>query len=187
MKTKKFILLAGIGILLQSCFSYDDEGGTRYVELQLTDAFNFENDKNYSVGDTIFVELNFSRYLEEEGFSNLLDVYESTDSEEFFYPLELLKYSAISDSYVFTEIADRFIFAEKGTVEEFYGATARLNDARDTYESRIGIILAEEGSYRLNSQFFDLQSKWNFDKVSIEIIHQFSDKTQEDFEFVVSD
>lgn len=187
MKTKAFILLAGIGLLLQSCYSYDDEGGSRYVELQLTDAFNFENDKNYVVGDTIFLELNFSRYLEEEGFSNLLDVYASTDSEEFSYPLELLKYSALSDNFVFTKIAEQFIFAEKGSVDGLYWVNAKLNDSRDTYESRIGLILAEEGEYRLNTQFLELESKWNFDKISIGIRHRFSDKTEEDFEFIVSE
>jgi len=187
MKTYTFILLVCIGLLLQSCFSYDDDGANRNKELQLTDAFIFENNKNYVVGDTIFLELNFSRYLEEEGFSSLLDVYESTDSEEFSYALELQKYSTISDNYVFTEIASQFIFAEKGSVDGLYWVNVQLNEAKDTYESRIGLILAEEGEYRLNSQFLELQSKWSFDKVSIEIAHLFSDKTEEDFEFIVSE
>lgn len=187
MKTHTFILLVCIGLLLQSCFSYDDGYDNRYKELQLTDAFTFENNKNYTVGDTIFVELSFSRYLEEEGFSNLLDVYESTDSEEFSYPLDLLKLSTISDSYVFTEIAPQFIFAEKGTIGEFYGINAKLNEVKDMYESRIGIILVEAGEFRLNTQFLVLQSRGNYDKINIVISHLFIDKTEADFEFIVSE
>ncbi|MFS4468799.1 hypothetical protein [Maribacter sp. 2210JD10-5] len=188
MKKYSTIVLILVGLLLNACFSGDDGITNRFIELRLTDALTFENEGNYVVGDTIFIELNFSRYLEEEGFTNLLDVYESTNAKSFGYSFRLEKFSELGNSYIGTTIDGQFLFAEKGRIGPFETIDVVLNDAEDTYESRIGIILAETGNFRFNFDFLSIFSQnVDFDKVNIEIQHLFNTAVPEDFEFTVNE
>ncbi len=159
-----------VNILLVGCYSGDDDDG-RYVFLTTEDALTIDNQENYVVGDTIFFEVKFSRYLKEEGFDNLLDIYESTDAEEFRYSFGLGKFSNFSDDYENINIASDYLLAEKGTVYRgFYNeAQAVLNREKTQYESRIGIILAETGDFRFDFGYLGIYSESDYDNVIIEI------------------
>lgn len=185
MKTKFLFGLALVGMILFGC-SYDDDGS--YVSLEIRDALTFENNQNYVVGDTIYFELIFSRYLDEEGFSNKLDVFESSGSDSFYYNFDVNKFSELSDGFRRIDIAQEFIFAEKGSIGEFGGNTAKaeLNDAKIQYESRIGLILAEEGRFELDLTFLYIRSdNYAEDRVRIDIRHVFATDPP-NFEFMVS-
>ncbi len=185
---KKLSICLLLTILLYSCYS-DDYNDNSSITLELEDAFVLENQENYVIGDTIFVNLSFSRYLDEEGYSNLLDIYESTGTERFNYDLELEKYSAISNDYVRVSISSEYVFAEKGEyIAGTYGqVTALLNLDQDEYESRVGIILAEPGTFRFNFDYTYIAAEYEYDKIYLGLNHRFTDAKEEDFIFVVSE
>lgn len=172
MKRTSILLVLCLNMLLLSCYSGDDDAG-RYVFLTIEDALTIENQENYVVGDTIFFELKFSRYLPEEGFDNLLDIYESTNAEEFRYSFSLGKFSNFSDDYENINIAFDYLFSEKGTVSRglYNNAQAVLNEEKTQYESRIGIVLAETGDFRFDFGYLGINSESDYDNVSIEILN----------------
>ena len=174
MKIACFLVLSVVCTMFMGCFTEDDLG--RYVNLNITDAIVLENRGNYVVGDTIFLELKFSRYLDEEGQTNKLDIFESSSSESFSYYFEMSKFSKFSDSFQPIFISPDFVFAEEGSVDGSIFATAVLNANQDSYESRIGIVLAEAGRFRFNLDYFSIQNdNYVQDKVQIGIQHNFSD------------
>lgn len=185
----KHIYLAGVftlGILLAGCFS-DDGISNRYVNLQITDALVFENDQVYSVGDTIYIDLNFNRYLDEAGFSNKLDIYESSGSDSFQYEISLEKFSELSNGFRAIVVSPEFLFAEKGTIDEFGRTLAQLNNDTSQYESRVGLILREAGRFNFDFRFLYIESSDYFeDKVQIYIEHNFSN-SDGIFEFTVNE
>ena len=101
-----------------------------------------ENEGSFVVGDTVFYEIRFSRYLEEEGFNNLLDIYETTGADEFYYSYGLNKLSSFTNNYERINIDSNFVVIEEGGE---YGVSAILNQAQTEYVSRVGIVLQEEG------------------------------------------
>jgi len=178
-----------ISILIVACSFfvgcyYDDDGG--YISLEIQDAITFENNLNYVVGDTLFFELNFSRYLDEAGFTNKLDVFESSGVDSFYYYYSLNKFSEQAGGFREIAVADEFVYAEKGTIRNG-GADAKLNPDMTVYESRVGIILVETGSFQLDFDFFRLNSfGYSQDKVRIDIEHTFSSGINK-FEFEVTE
>jgi len=186
MKYIYSVLVITICLTIVSCYS-DDYGSNRYVSLSIKDAIEFENLENYVVGDTIFIDLNFSRYLAEEGYDNLLDIYESSGSETFNYNFAFSKFSELSNGFRSIAIDPNFIVVEKGNVGEYSGASALLNADQSAYESRIGLILAEAGRFRFDYDFFYIQSdSFSNDHVQIEIEHSFTG-TPPNFEFTVTE
>lgn len=186
MKKIYLILFAAVCILSFGC-SFEDDGGNIFLEIE--DALIFENNQNYVVGDTLYVELNFSRYLDEAGFSNKLDVLESSGSEDFHYDFSVNKFSELSNGFTRIDISPEFLFAEKGTVGVFgpTTATAQLNSAKTQYESRIGLVLVETGSFELDLRFLRIRSNvFSEDRVQIEIQHRFMG-IPPNFEFEVTE
>jgi len=154
----------------------------------MENALIFENSKNYLVGDTIFLELNFSRYLKEEGYSELLDIYETTGAEQFLYDFDMERFSTQSNGYRRLSIDAQFLFSEKGNLfPDANRVGAIFNQNTDMYESKVGIILAEEGQYLLNMDFLYISSDEQLDKVRLLIEHRFTDNDPERFAFSVSE
>lgn len=169
MKKINILTVLFLSLLVWGCYTGDDYNS--YISLKVEDPLTIENKTNYVVGDTLYFELQFSRYLPEEGYSNLLDIYESTQAEEFRYSFGLGKYSSFSNNYDNVNIAFDYLFAEKGSVFRDYNneAYAVLNTEKTLYESRVGIILAEAGEYRLNFGYLNLNSINSADHVTIGI------------------
>ncbi|WP_298478985.1 hypothetical protein [uncultured Maribacter sp.] len=175
-----------LAVLGMQCSPPDDDVYWNNVEVEIKDAIKVENKANYIVGDTLFFELNFSRYLEEEGYSNLLDIYETSGVDEFTYSFGLLKYSAFSDIYEGVNIDDQYIIAEKGLIGDYSQPSAILNSNKDTYESRIGIILKEEGEYQLDFDYMYISSAYNTDKPRVGLNHIISEANPLLLNFTVS-
>ena len=171
---KKIIGILGIvlgGLFWMQCSPPDDDVYWNNVELKIKDILKVENQGNYIVGDTLFFELNFSRYLPEEDKSNLLDVYETSGAYEFTYNFGILKYSAFSGIYQGFRIDEEFLVAEKGDVDFSNQISVIFNMETNIYESRIGIVLAEEGEYQLNFDYLNLISAYNSYNPSVNIEH----------------
>jgi len=183
MKNISISILVVVGYFLLGC----DRDKAPHIRLEVQDAFVFENNQNVVVGDTIFFELNFSRYLDEEGFANKLDVFESSGSDSFSYSFNINKFSEETGGFNRIQIDDEFVFAEKGTNIGFRRATADLNQERTAYESRIGLIMVETGNFELDFEFTSLRSvDFLEDKVQLDIRHTFSNGMGK-FSFEVSE
>lgn len=179
-------ILVIICLMFLSCYSGDDDSN-RFIALSIEDALVFENRENYVVGDTVFIGLNFSRYLPEEGFTNLLDIYQSSGSETFYYNYGLSRFSELSNGFQSVAIDPVFLVVEKGTIGDFRGNGAVLNTDQTLYESRVGLVLAEEGRFRFDFDFLNIFSDtFSPDHVQIEIRNRFSG-TPPNFEFVVAE
>jgi hypothetical protein len=185
----------GLGLfcfILLGCFSYDDDGFGRSVNLNIQDAFSLENQKEYSVGDTIFFELRFSRYLPEDGFPELLDIYQTTKSEDFAFSFGLEKFSELEDSFRQVNINEDFIIAEKKNLDIYYynnnhGTFVALNTAKDSYEAKVGVILVEDGLFQFNFNNLFIESPFTDDGVQVGIYHRFSTDEVLDVEFEVTE
>lgn len=190
MNLKYRISLVVFCFMLVGCFTTDDSFG-RSVSLTVQDSFSLENQKEYTVGDTIFFELRFSRYLPEEGFSELLDIYETTKAENFEFSFGFEKFSEFEGGFRQVFIGEDFIVAETENIDTYYfnnyGAVASLNEARDTYQARVGVILAEDGLFRFNFDNVFISPPFDYDAVRLNINHRFSTEGLLDTEFTVTE
>lgn len=159
------------GLIWIQCSPPDDDVYWDSVQLVIEDHLKVENTENYIVGDTLFFELDFSRYLPEAGESSLLDVYETSGASEFSYSFNVSKYSAFSESYQDVWLDDKYVIAEKGIADYSSEVSVILNSETNIYESRIGIVLAEEGEYQLDFDYLNLYSRYNEGKPSVRIEH----------------
>ncbi|WP_291864985.1 hypothetical protein [Maribacter sp.] len=175
-----------LAVLGMQCSPPDDDVYWNNVEVDIKDAIKVENKVSYVVGDTLFFELNFSRYLPEEGYSSLLDLYETSGVDEFSYNFEVRKYSAFSDDYVGVNIDEQYIIAEKGMISYYSQPAAILNNDTDMYESRIGVILIEEGDYQLDFDYMYISSVYNTDKPTVGINHTITKNNPLFLNFTVS-
>jgi len=187
MNFSKLIFIVIACIILMGCYTRDDDDNYPII-VEIEDALIFENSKNYVVGDTIFFALDFSRYLKEDGYSNLLDIYETTGNEEFIYAFDLRKFSTLSNRFDRVNVDTQFLIAEKGNVYwETNRAGAVLNQEFDLYESKVGLILGEPGEYKLDPNNYFISGEYLPDKVSVQISHSFTDNDPEKFTFSVAE
>lgn len=186
---KKIIGILGVvlvSLLWIQCSPPDDDVYWDSVQLVIEDHLKVENNENYIVGDTLFFELDFSRYLPEEGESNLLDIYETSGANEFSYSFDLLKYSTFSESYQGLWLDDKYVIAEKGIANYSSQVSVILNSGTNIYESRIGVILAEEGEYQLDFDYLNLYSGYTSDKPSVGIEHTITENNPLVLNFTVT-
>ncbi|BFP39456.1 hypothetical protein FGF1_03010 [Flavobacteriaceae bacterium GF1] len=183
MKKSVVCILGLMGLTVIACFSGYDDDYYHYPWITIADAFTFENEKNYQVGDTIIFTLSFSRYLDEDGYDNKLDIYETSNSKAFFYSPDFRKLSIFSNSYEGVFVKEELFYSPNETVN-----VARLNTGTNTYESRMGIILVEEGEYSLSFDAVNFNSNTPYYSEHIEVnITNFSKDTPETHYFRVGE
>ncbi|MDO5971900.1 hypothetical protein Q4Q35_19025 [Flavivirga aquimarina] len=182
MKKLFVLIISLIGLFMIGCFSGDDDYGYS-PSVAISDAFSFENEENYQVGDTLFFNLNFSRYLDEDGYDNELDIYETSNSEEFFYNPDFRKFSSFSDLYESVSIRQELFYSPNETTN-----VAKLNTGTNTYESQMGIILAEAGEYSISFNSVHISSGIPYYSENVDVnITNFSKNTPETYYFTVEE
>ena len=186
-------MVSVFGFMLFGCFSNDDDSYRRTVGLTISDAVAFDNKENYVVGDTLFFEIKFSRYLKEEGYPDLLDIFETSGSKEFGYAFNISKFSEFSGNFEFINIAPEFILTEQLSDSDYFGGgyagniAASLNEALSEYVSRVGIILVEEGRYALDFENMRFSTGYYDNEVNIDIYHRITSEKLLIPEFTVTD
>ncbi len=167
---KKIVICLIMGIVLIGCYSSDDYYD-RTVRLQVRDVITFTNDKEYQVGDTLRFEVAFSRYLNEDGFSSPLDVFETTGAEAFSYGFDLYQYSDFSKRFEPIFLDSELVIGSKGEGSYYFGngVVAELNETRDTYVSEVGVVLVESGTFQLDFDFLYFTSPFNENSVIVSI------------------
>lgn len=193
MKSLNLAIVLMLSLMLLGCFSRDDDYFDRNVRLTITDAVTFDAKKEYKVGDTLVFELKFSRYLEESGYSTLLDVYETTDSKQFGYNFGISKFSGFSNSFERINIDQQYILGAR--TEEDYstyygGSMAAILDAEEKeYRSKVGIILVDTGRFKVDVNSVSLNSDYGYerDRVNVAIDHIQTTENESEAEFTVSE
>lgn len=174
--THYWVLLFGLCSLFSGCFSRDDDYYNRRVRLTITDAVTFNEKKAYVIGDTLVFELKFSRYLREEGYETLLDVFETTQSEQFGYNFGISKFSEFSNAFQPIDIDENFILGTRtaDSYPSYYGGgMAALLDADSLgYTSKVGVILVETGRFKIDLDFLTLNSVFDTEEQQVEVAIQ---------------
>ena len=104
---------------------------------------------SYKVNNLIYINASFSRYLPEEGYDDLLDIFKTTESKEYAFEFILEKKSAY-DTWTTIDIGNKIV-VNNG---KFYGINSNIgicvfNPENNKYEFRVGIPLLETGEFRL--------------------------------------
>ena len=164
MKTIKLYTIAILGILsLVSCKNDDEFYNAVYVSVP--NLITIDTPGSYTVGDNVVFHTDFSRYLEEDGLTTLLDVYKTSQAESFGFAYRLEKETAPD---VWTSI----LLNE----DEYSVAEAVYQSETMTYKCDKSIGLNSPGEYRLSfgesytgNQSTDLISRNPSNKTSVRI------------------
>lgn len=137
MKTIKLFVIAFLGTLsLISCNGDDEFYNSAYVSVP--DLITVDTPGNYSVGDNISFHTDFSRYLQEDGFTELLDIYKTSKAESFEFAYRIEKETAPN---VWTSIFNN--------ADEYSVAEAFYQSETMTYKCDVATPLNSTGNYRL--------------------------------------
>lgn len=149
MKTITKYILGILSIaLLFSCSEPDDiDMGSK--KIQASNLIQIEAQPTNKLNDLIFVNASFSRFLPEEGYSDLLDIYKTTKSTEYTFEFILEKKSAYN-TWTPLNIGSK-IDVTKGKSYNTTTTTAVcvFNPVTNLYEFSAGIPLLETGEIRV--------------------------------------
>lgn len=150
-KTKKMkkIAILVLVILINSCTSRDDSNEYRNIQLNVENLVVFEEQPTYAINDYVYFNADFSRYLPENGYSDLLDIYKTTNANSFIFGFSLHKKNAYGN-WSEIDFGDNYD-VEKGNIIKDYGVSgiSILNNSTNVYEFKSGIKLLESGEFKL--------------------------------------
>ena len=138
-------------VLLVACSNKDSEFFNE-VTIQVPNQLVIDSQSSYTTQDTLWMHTAFSRYLPEENFSNLLDVYQSSGQAVGFQFAFILEKKATNGTWEFYALSANLI-EELGDVQEndgYYTGLSVYNETAKTYDFRSGLKLTEAGEYRIN-------------------------------------
>ncbi|RTY93630.1 hypothetical protein [Flavobacterium sp. GT3R68] len=151
MKTLKYYFLLTTSLLILSSCDTNDDGFYNVVYLNATDLVTVETEPSYNVGDFIFVTADFSRYQQEVGQDELLDIYKTTgNATRFIFPYYLERKKA-DGTWEVVPIPTNTLQIIKGSAISgpYVSGSCVFNSADDTYEYNVGVPLTQAGDYRL--------------------------------------
>jgi len=138
-------------VLLVACSNKDSEFFNE-VTIQVPNQLVIDTQSSYTIQDTLWLHTAFSRYLPEENYSNLLDVYQSSGQATGFQFAFILEKKAANGTWEFYPLSVNLI-KDLGDVQEYngyYTGYSVYNQTAKTYDFRSGLKLTETGEYRIN-------------------------------------
>jgi hypothetical protein len=148
MKKLHYILLIAIAFLVSNCDTNDD-GFYNNVFVEIPNLVAIESHAStYTVGEKLYVEADFSRYLSDGA---LLDIFETTGATQFAFSYVIEKQINATDWEV-VSVNDSQLDIVKGDAQNgsyVYGI-CEYNSTDFTYEYRVGFPLSSPGTYRLS-------------------------------------
>lgn len=149
MKTFYQYLFGALFIGLFFNCSEPDEIYMGSKTITVPNLIQIETAASYKVNDFIYIISSFSRYLPEEGFNDLLDIYKTTKSTEYSFDFILEKKSAYG-TWTTIDIGNKIVVSKgKKSVDYSDSAVCVFNPTENKYEFRAGIPLLESGEFRL--------------------------------------
>lgn len=146
---KKLInLLFGISIALLLSAMQCDRDPLNVRSIFVENLITIETKNNYVVNDSIIVNASFSRFLPETGYSNLLDIFKSSNSNGFIFNIYIKK-KLNDDSWEQIDLRP-IIVLKKGSLSQYNEFTSILNPAINQYEFKASFPLLEIGEYEID-------------------------------------
>lgn len=152
MKTLKYYVLLTASLLMLSSCDTNDDGFYNVVYLHATDLVTVQTQPSYNVDDYLFVTADFSRYQEEDGQNELLDIYKSTGSATKFIFSYFLERKMADGTWEVVSVPTNTLQIIKGSAISgpYVSGGCVYNAADETYEYHVGVPLTESGDYRLS-------------------------------------
>jgi hypothetical protein len=151
MKKIQYTIATVIIVMLASCSSKDNDFYNE-IAISVPEIVTIESPTSLLINDTVWMQANFSRYLQEANQAKLLDVYVTTGAApSFAFPFFIEKKQGNGD-WTFYPLGNNLI-EKKGRAREYSGyyvGTSLYNEQNLLYEFRSGFKLTEAGEYRLN-------------------------------------
>jgi len=148
MKNIKLLFLAVIAIASFSSCNEDDEFyNSKYISIP--GLINIETQPDYQVGDVLWVNTDFSRYLSEPEIASPLDIYRTTDGASFSFAYGLEKKNA-DNTWTIVDLENKMLSDEGNVFDGSYNVAECIYDgASETYRFRAGMPLQQAGTYRI--------------------------------------
>lgn len=152
MKKLFYIVLFSSSFLFNSCVTNDD-GFYHNVYLEANDLVTIETQTSYNVGDYLYIDADFSRYLPDaNNLGTLLDIYKTTNGATQYAFSYVIEKKINATDWEVVSVADNLLNITKGSA--FNGAyvygLCQYNTADETYEYNVGFPLQTAGNYRLS-------------------------------------
>lgn len=148
MRKIKYIALIIVALFVSNCDTNDD-GFYNNVFADVPYLVNIDvHPSTYNVGEKLYVNANFSRYLDENG--RTLDIFKTTGATEFTFSYVIEK--QVSSIWEVVSVADSQLDIVVGNAQNgsyVYGICA-YNTTNETYKYRVGFPLLSTGTYRLS-------------------------------------
>ena len=138
-------------IFLSSCMSDDDSIYLRKpTQVTVKNLIVVETTPTYTVNDVLYFNVYVPRYIKEEKFVDLLDVFKTSNNNLIPIGFNLEKKTAYN-TWSNINIGNNYIL-DKGQVFEPNNPFGNcvLNNITNVYEFRLGIKLLEKGDFKLN-------------------------------------
>lgn len=154
MKSIKLLFLAIVAMTaFSSCGDDDEFYNSKYVAIP--ELIQVERQNVYLVGEAIYVNTDFSKILNEPGFSTPLDIYKTTNGASFSFSFGLEKRNP-DNTWSIVDLENKMIGDRGNIFDGSYNiAECIYNPATETYQFRAGIPLQETGTYRIFFGFSD--------------------------------
>jgi hypothetical protein len=163
MKTLKYFFFVALGsVLMAADCSNKDTEFYNDVYATTSDLVVIELENVYAVNDPIWLNSdNFSRYIDEPGQANPLDVYKTTGGAMSFNFTYLLEREVSENNWQLVTLGDNLI-VERGIATEtelYVAAWCVYNPTTEHYEFRNGLRLTETGNYRISFGYNSVETK----------------------------
>lgn len=152
MKKISYLAILFSAILFSSCDTNDDGFYNNKIIDVNPGLVIFNNTTNYSIGDYLVLDADFSRYQTEFGQTGLLDIYKTTGNAEFFafsYVIER-KINATEWETIFVDDSQLQINKGNASNGAYVYGLCKYNSTDETYEYNVGFPLLSTGNYRLS-------------------------------------
>lgn len=150
MKNIRQILVLFCLLILLTSTTCEQEPNYYSKSIKVTNLIHIEKKVNYDVNDVLFINALFSRFLPEDAFGNLLDIYRTTLSDRYIISYYLSKKNA--DNTMTNALIYSNLIIDKGEIIDQNSekhSLCILDKNTNKYEFRIGIPLLESGEYVL--------------------------------------
>ncbi|WP_293872395.1 hypothetical protein [Flavobacterium sp.] len=149
MKKIHYIVLFLTALLVSNCNTNDD-GFYNNVFATVPNLVTIQpHAATYTVGEKLYINSNFSRYLNENG--KTLDAFKTTGATAFDFSYVIEK-QINATTWEVVAVNDNQLDIVKGTAQNgsYVYAICEYNTTSETYEYRVGFPLLSAGTYRLS-------------------------------------
>lgn len=152
MKTIKYFLLFTLGLVVLTSCNSNDDGFYNTVYLHSTNLLDIETQASYSVGEKLYITADFSRYQNETGQTEALDIYKTTGGAAIFNFSYVLERKINATDWELVEIPTNQLDIVTGNAisGSFVYGSCIYNTADQSYEYNVGLPLSQTGEYRLS-------------------------------------